>query len=283
MANEMIVKPLELATIEPLLSKMDEALGQARKDTEELAVTPEQAEGMEYADLKRFRTELNRSRKACSDARIAFKNAWQAPMKQVETAFNAELSAMDTALQTFKVELDKRDEAFKADRWEELTNAYYELLENSGLTSLAVNVGVERIIEMKWLNRSNRKYLDELTEKVVGILKDYEAVNKGQWAAGLDEALRCFFETLDLRAVMDNDPKAYEAQLARHDLAVETNHEPEPELEPEQPQEVVEELSKVVETPKTYLVTVELTDQQRDLLIGYLRANDVHGTIKQVG
>ena len=82
---------------------------------------------------------------------------------------------------------------------------------------------------------------------------------------------------------MDNDPKAYEAQLARHDLAVETNHEPEPELEPEQPQEVVEELSKVVETPKTYLVTVDLTDQQRDLLIGYLRANDVHGTIKQVG
>ena len=42
-------------------------------------------------------------------------------------------------------------------------------------------------------------------------------------------------------------------------------------------------MSKVVETPKTYLVTVELTDQQRDLLIGYLRANDIHGTIKQVG
>lgn len=279
MAKELAVKPLELATIEPLLRNMDEALEQARKDTAELAVTPEVAEGMEYADLKRFRTELNRSRKACSDARIAFKNAWQAPMKQVETAFNAELSTMDTALQTFKDELSKRDEAFKADRWQELADAYYDLLEGSGVESLAVNVPIDRIIDPKWLNRSNHGYMDEMTEKVVGILKDYEAVNKGQWAAGLDEALRCFFETLDLRAVMDNDPKAYEAQLARHDLAVETNQAtPEPE-----PVEVVEELPKVVEAPKVYTVTVELTDQQRDLLIDYLRTNSIHGTIKQVG
>ena len=279
MAKELAVKPLELATIEPLLRNMDEALEQARKDTAELAVTPEVAEGMEYADLKRFRTELNRSRKACSDARIAFKNAWQAPMKQVETAFNVELSTMDTALQTFKDELSKRDEAFKADRWQELADAYYDLLASSGVESLAVNVPIERIIDQKWLNRSNHGYMDEMTEKVVGILKDYEAVNKGQWAAGLDEALRCFFETLDLRAVMDNDPKAYEAQLARHDLAVETNQAtPEPE-----PVEVVEELPKVVEAPKVYTVTVELTDQQRDLLIDYLRTNSIHGTIKQVG
>lgn len=279
MTNELVVKPLELSTIEPLLAKMDDALNQARKDTEELAVTAEQAQGMEYADLKRFRTELNRSRKACNEARIAFKNAWQAPMKQVEGAFNAELSGMDAAIETIKGELDARDAEFKEQRYEELANAWQSLLEDNGLESLAANVDFGRILDPKWLNRSNHKYMDELTEKTLAILKDYEAVNKGTWAAGLDEALRCFFETLSLREVMDNDPKAYDLQLARHDLAVATDQpsaQPAPGEEPEQPEPAEEEKAK-------YSIRCELTKAQLDGVVDYLRAIGAHGRIMRVG
>lgn len=245
-----------------LLEDMDESLTLAKDTAEELAVTPEQLRGMELPDIRRFRAEVNAARKECNEARLLAKRTWQAPWQSIERAFSRELTSLDSLSELYGSEVKRRDFEFKANRRACLEERYRLILEDNGLGVIHDALPLERILDPRWLNRSYPlpKADDELFQKVAQVMDEYQSIRGMSWGAGLDEALTCYFRTLDLGRVMRNDKMKAE-ELARAEA-------------------VREGLSD--DGTRRYELTFIADDSQLSELADFMRGAGIEGTFRLV-
>lgn len=251
-----------IAKMGGLLDDMDAALTAAKKTGEELAATPEQLKGMELPDIRRFRAEINRARKECNEARLTAKRTWQAPWQTIEQAFNRELTSLDSLSEIYGSEVKRRDFEFKANRRACLEERYRLILGDNGLGVIHDALPLDRILDPRWLNRSCPlpKADEELFQKVGQVMSEYEAIRGMSWEAGLDEALACYFRTLDLGQVMRND-KLKAEELARAEA-------------------VREGLSD--NGSKRYELTFTADDSQLSDLADFMRRAGIEGTFRRI-
>ena len=261
---------VDSAELDVLLEEMDAALNEANALVAQLQVNgPDELSGLGYRQLKQFEQSLRRAYTRTEDARKTFKREWEKPMKRVEDAFKAETAAIKALLDIYKGERVARDEAEKGARFAHLRDVYADFCIGNGLSALMDNVPFERIIDgEKWLNKSEdmARCEQELIGKVSGILADWRSVQQTPYRFP-EEAARCFFRSLSLAEVEEND-----ARLAREDNARRA-------LEAEVAGNRAD-AAGVTEAPveRTYVIRARMDDGQFAQFLAFFRSMGIHGT-----
>lgn len=279
------LRPIDQAEIASLVEGMEATLVECRKASEELAVSEEAVQDLSDAEVKRFAADCNAAIKAADKARIEFKKAWQEPYKRVETLFNAELDAIKKVHAVYKCEHDRREALGKNMRYEALNEAYCEFLDANGLSTLEGNVPFDKLLDPRWLNKSygEKKAVNELEDKVAKVMSDYRTLC-GMQLHYEEAAQTRFFESLDLAAAIDWDTKEYNKRANLHDMKAEIDQN---QVEYEQPVQVFDmqdapypDVEVSTDEPKSvYVISCEMTDSQKDYLLGVLKLAEIHGNL----
>lgn len=288
-------KILSVSTTEltALMEGMDASLQEANSLVEQMHIESraELAE-VDYRQLKNMVQILSAAYERTEEARKSFKRAWQEPLNRVETAFKNETEAIKSLHELYKAELKSRDDAEREEKRAHLQGVYVDFCEANGFLSLIDNVPFERIIEgEKWLNRSESvtKCEQKLIDKVSGIMSDWRSVQATPYRFP-EEAVRCFFRTLSLREVNENDARLGREEDARKALEDEIRANREA-MEQEYPQPENPVADSATEAPEDvfdvpfeqvlcYVFTLEITQRQAGELMQWLQMKGIHGSFK---
>ena len=276
------IEAVDSAEVQVLLENMDSALREANGIVEQLSFgDPADLAALDYKQLKAFEQTARRAWVSTEDARKSFKREWEKPMKRVEEAFKAETAAIKDLYEAYKAERVARDELWKDARFARLRDVYEDFCVGNGVSALMENVPFERIAEgEKWLNRSEpeTKCEEALIEKVSGILRDWQFVQQTPFAFP-EEAARCFFRTLSLREVAENDGRLAREEEARRALEAEVagNRGAGGETEEPEPPAATDGGGQPPET-STYLIEARMTPEQFSQLLAFFRGAGIHGT-----
>lgn len=259
---------LDTENLQMVLDDMNSALEECRKDVEELSVTKEQLAKMEYEDVDRFATSINKSLETAEDFRKDFKRAYQAPMNAIEKAYKAELEPVRELRDAYFEERNARRKAIVDDRKAELRQAYDEFLEANGTQKLSELLDFEQVIEgikvgysKGW---SSKKAIYELEDKLGSILAGWNSVRNATWHFP-EIAERTYIKTLSLQAVMDGDEKLHRMEEDFKEL-----------------HEEISENEAFVDEPREWVIHVSMTEAQKEWLVGCMRSRGISGTIREV-
>ena len=205
--------------------------------------TDEDLKAMEPKELDTQRSALNKQIKAVRDLRAAIGKAYDEPKKALYKAVDERLALADSLLADCDRVRDMNKQAKLEQRKAGLESYYSEV---AGV--LADYVAFDAIYDPDWV-KSDAKYkaaFDTICDKCKRLADDWAALRKMHDSLyDFNAAERMLFRTFDLRATMDADEQAKQADEERKamkaDLGMEEDYEPPAfeEAEPEQPVEGV--------------------------------------------
>lgn len=260
-------------------------------------ITPETAMELDLKTAKAARADLNAMYKELEDAR---KEVKREHMKQLEE-FEAQVKGLEApikeAADALAEAVKAKEEAEREEKRAALRREYEEFAPFLACGENGPVLDFDDICEKKWLNRSTsfKKAVDEMQEKVSAISKDYESL-KSQ-AGNLPhyaEDVAVFFRTLSLSEALENDARRCEEDARIAELqaqqAAQRDVEERPQVAPDTPPQDAPYVYEpdygdiYDEEPEErfrYELHVEMTETQRDALVGWLKANGIHGTISR--
>ena len=287
----LAVAQVDAEKVTSLILGMDAEIKQCNAIVVELQAGIGALGDMPTEDVKRIATDINGHYRHADESRKRFKREWQEPQKAVEAAFKEAMAPMKELVDAYKAESNKRDSALRQERYE-LLCAFYE----EDAPTLAELVPIERFgivrdkvsVAKSW---SLVKAQETLHAQLVQALSDWAALK----TSGLQlekEAEAEFFRTLSLQAALNLNAMRTEEQTRIDQLNAEMGVAPEPEAEAEpmpQPEPMQQEArqpqqpqpQQEAEEPRSYVITVSLTTAQRTAIVDYMRANGIHGTIRE--
>lgn len=244
---------------------------------------------MQTEDVKRIATDINGHLKHADEARKRFKREWKKPQDKVEAAFRQAMEPMTELVNAYKGEAAKRDQQIRQERYELLCEFY-----EADAPTLAALVPIERFgivrekmsVAKSW---SLIKAQEQLHALLVQALSDWAAL-KTSHLAFEKEAEAEFFRTLSLQAALNLNAMREEEQARIDQLNAEMGVAPEPEPEPEpmpepepqpEPMPQQQELPPC-EKPRSFTITCEMTEWEKQQVIGFLKSIGVSGTIREV-
>lgn len=226
-----------------------------------LDTSDEALETTTTADLKRRRREVNGIIKSVDDGRKAIKREYNRSLDAFEADVKDVLSTARDASERLKAEIDKRDEAAREGRREQLERAYKDMA-----PVLVPVVPFERLCEDKWLTQTGYKHaMPELEAKVSQLASDWDSLQSMMGSLPCyDVAESELFLSLDLgRAIQSaRDEQARRDAIAQAKAEREANlaaarAEAEKPAEPEEPEEPEE-----TETAETSESVKDLAERQ---------------------
>lgn len=247
-------------------------------------------------DVKRLSQDLSRHYRDADEARKRFKREWQEPQKAVEAAFKEALAPMKELVDEYKGELDARNAATRQERYEDLCAVYEQSapeiadiipIESFGVVREKVSVAKD------WETSGKRKAVAGLMGGVERFYADLDAVR----SSGLEfqqEAENELFKTLSLQAALSKNAELAERRRqverfnAEMGIAPEPEPEPDPMPEPEpqpepmqqpEPEQAAAQPSELV---GRYCIVCDMTPAQKHGLLGYMRAEGIHGHINTI-
>ena len=261
-------------------------------------ITPETAMELDLKNAKAARADLNAMYRELEDARKAVKREHMAQLEAFEAQVKGLEAPIKEAADAIGEAVKAKEEAERAEKKAALRKQYEEFAPFLACGDAGPVLDFDDICEKSWLNRSTsfKKAVDEMQEKVSAISKDYESL-KSQ-AGNLPhyaEDVAVFFRTLSLSEALENDARRCEedARIAGlQEQQAEVEERPQPAPEPETPPQDAPYVYEpdygdiYDEEPEErfrYVLHVQMTETQRDALVGWLRANGVHGTISREG
>lgn len=199
--------------------------------------------------------------------------------------------AMAVVFDLKKAYEDRRRECqqeIKDQRFADLEREY-----NEYAPALANVVPLDKIIERSKVGYAasykHAKMAAEMCEKVDQVARDWQAL-QNLHLEYQDEAEAEFFRTLSMQsAIAFNDQRIAEqerieqlkADVEANRLAAESSYEQEnqaPEIV-DKVQSYIDEVVAASQMARTYVITVVLTEQQRSLMVDYMKDNGIHGRI----
>lgn len=233
---------------------------------------------METAELKNCRADVNRIIKDVEDARKAIKKQVNEPYSAFEQKVKELLAPAQEYADRLGGAVTVRDKEAKRLKREGLERSYLDFLSDNNLGELAGLIPYERIADERWLNKSFNavKACDELQARVAKVVHDWGVLQ----AAGMpfrEETEGEYFRTLDLGQALDYQQslveqakrrEAFEAQVKENRAASES--EPKPTPKPS------------AQAINRYALTIECTEGQLQALLGYLKAQGIHGKLGKV-
>lgn len=258
----------------------------------------ENADEMIAAASNLSMAEADKNVKALKGITDQYEAARKSLKKLITDPYNAiEIKGKEAMAVVFdlkKAYEDRRRECqqeIKDQRFADLENDY-----NDYAPALANVVPLDKIIERSKVgyaaNYKHAKMAEEMYERVDQVARDWQSLQ----SLGLeyqDEAEAEFFRTLSMQsAIALNDQRKTEqerieqlkADVEANRAAAETPYE-----QAEQTPEIVEKAQSYIDQvaaaqdSKTYLITVDLTELQRDQIIDYMSSQGIHGRIMLAG
>ena len=293
MANEIELKDSALApaiTVKPAVIGVDMDAAEAKVMKlvgDYMDVTPEVAVSMvarDYKDAKARRADLNKISRELNEARKAVKKASEEPIK----AFEAQVKELDAII---KAPAELIDAAIKEHEAREQHERFLRLEEAYGdlAPALAMVVPFERIAQgEKWMNRSvsEKKAEEQMCAKTRDLASQYDTL-KASALNYRDEACEQFFRTLSLQdalkydsqlkeerdriAAMEAEREAYRAEqeaAAAEQAAGQVPDAASPQAPQQKPR---------FDEVRVYALSLEMTYQQANYVLGLMRAQGVHG------
>lgn len=231
-------------------------------------------EGYELKDLKRMRTELNKSYKALDDARKSLKRNYDKPMAEVKNRCDEISKNANHALDILKVAIDRITAEREAFKWQQLEEEY----ENIAPQFVRENVALDRIVNPKWRNQSLNvvKLQEELDDAVADILRSYETIMNAE-ITYKSEALDAFFDTLNINEAFAAESRAKERE-ARIKETQRLSEEAKAEAESYRVGSVSPEPVEVPQPRYSYTLKFAANDEEFAALIEALKALGINGT-----
>lgn len=231
-------------------------------------------EGYELKDLKRMRTELNKSYKALDDARKSLKRNYDKPMAAVKNRCDEISKNANHALDILKVAIDRITAECEAFKWQQLEEEY----ENIAPQFVRENVALDRIVNPKWRNQSLNvvKLQEELDDAVADILRSYETIMNAE-ITYKSEALDAFFDTLNINEAFAAESRAKERE-ARIKETQRLSEEAKAEAESYRVGSVSPEPVEVPQPRYNYTLKFTANDEEFAALIEALKALGINGT-----
>ena len=264
------------------VKEIDAAITKANEAAVDCQVKPDVLKKMDSQEIKRIREGLSADIKAAEEVRRKFGKLFTEPKKAVDQAFKKAISEVQGLYDLYKAEEDSRAEAEREGRRNDLEQVFRDFVPE-GIGEL---IGFDRVLEKQWLNKSfgPKKAENALTDKVAGILSDWESFKKIKPKLLFpDECEREFWRTLCISDATDMDERLAEEQMRIDAMNAEVA-----EAQAYQRQEVsqiVQEAERQVsnipapefDPVQVYLFALEMTKSQRESLVGYLKSQGVHG------
>lgn len=182
-----------------------------------MGLTESDVAGMDYADAKARRADLNRILKDVEAVRKAIKRQYNEPLAEFESRIR-EIELQITQPRDLIDGLVKRaDEGDKRKRYDDLQRHFYEFLADNGLDVLADSISFDSLLDMKWLNRTTNevKAKQLLEARLAAIMADWQTLQVMK-LHDRKHAEATFLQTLDLRAAVnaDSERRADDERLA---------------------------------------------------------------------
>ena len=245
-------------------------------------ITPEIVATMDLKEAKACRADLRAISKRLNDDRKAIKKVYEAPLKEFEAAVKELDALIAEPCKVIDDAIKQREEAERQERYMALAQVFADFVPES----VAENIGFDRVLEPQWLNKSfgAKKAENALTDKVAAVLAEWESFKRTKSKLNYpEECEREFWRTLSFSAASDKDEQLAQEQ-ARIDAMNAEIAEVQAYQRQEVPQIVQEAEQQVANVPapefeqvEVYFFALELTPRQRHELIGYLKAQGVHG------
>lgn len=290
------------------LTAADEWLAEAREEVGALlgkyGTHPIETQA-DYRDIKQSRTLLRKDIASIDQRRMDMTRAVEDAVARFRTGAADALEPLRKVEREYKRQLDEWDEGVVARRRAEMAATYAELAPSLADGLCPFDLVWERMAKArKWLNRSTgeQRCMDDLAKVVEGMARDEQTIQALDMDPQERDACRAeYFRTLDLAAAVGRvrDERERRARLAELDaqraeqeasmraaraaqqtLAPEAAPAPTaaasaPQTAPQPPTGAA-----AAEPPATrrYVFEFECTDAQLHALMGFLRANGIHGT-----
>lgn len=270
---------LQPAVIVADFDKMKAVLEKKLEDYD--GMTAESLYGCEEKELKPLRTELNSWINEIEDARKSVKRQYNGPLEE----FEARCKELVKMIEGPKGQIDsviKRKEAEgRSYRLSLLEDAYAEFCECNGCSALVQNIPLERIIENQWLNKSfgEAKAKNCLEDRVAAILSDWNAVKSMVWYFPKDAEI-CFFETLSIRKVSENDQKLNEQHRKLEELKQEVG-DVQQERRVDQAAQDTRSAEVINAKSDVFVLALQMNEVQKNRLIGLLKQAGLSGKIRR--
>lgn len=260
------------------------AIAEAVRAAGELAADDDVIAAMGHDEAREHERSLSAAITAAEDARKAFNGDYDTPKKRVGTAYQEAMEAVKALHGRYKARRVEAEEEVKAGHYKALEDAYLDFMEGNGLAELAAAVPLERFCEDRWWNSaakgfSERNAENAMLKRATEIVADWNSVKSAPYRYP-EQAQATFFRTLSLRDVNEQDARMWEEaqRVAAVNAEVEASRSYcEPERCEQAPAVVAPDGEVPAEQPETWVLCVDLTPSQYDALIGWFRANGVHG------
>ena len=171
-----------------------------------MGLTEADVAGMDYADAKARRADLNRILKDVEAVRKAVKRQYNEPLAEFESRIREIELQITQPRDLIDGLVKKADEGDKRRRYDDLQRHFYEFLADNGLDVLANSISFDSLLDMKWLNRTTNevKAKQLLEAKLAAIMADWQTL-QGMELHDRKHAEATFLQTLDLRAAVNAD------------------------------------------------------------------------------
>lgn len=293
---EQIVKVARATGGAPVIANYEE-LERRRDEIMRIyeGITPETAMDLDLKTAKSSRADLNAMYGELEEARKSVKREHMKQLEEFESQVKRLEEPIKAAADALGDAVKAKEQAEREEKKAALRGEYEEFAPFFACGDNGPVLDFDDICEKRWLNRSTsfKKAVEEMHDKVSAIAKDYESL-KAQ-ADNLPyyaEDVAVFFRTQSLSAALENDAaRKAEDERLRQLQEQQAEERPEPSPEPETPPQdapyVYEpdcgDFHDEPEEERTYVLRVQMTETQRDALVGWLRARGVHGTISREG
>lgn len=257
----------------------------------------------DYAQAKRDRTSLRAMGTTIDNERKRIKTLYTAPLKAFEDSVKDVTAPINQLDVKMKEAIDTYDEQVKQAKSAIIRAHYEEFAPDIALPlegQSAALVPYERVENPQWLNRSvTDKAACDALEEVVRDIAGHEATLNSLGLAHESEARAEFFQTLSVEAAIERDRQLTEQEEREAALRAERDR-CEAEDAAERPAEATVEAPEAVgapedvppesgpERPPEPTMTVRLriegiTQMKLTRLMGWMRANDIHGRMVHEG
>lgn len=295
---EVVESDLELSeqqfAIDPenlnhLIKNVCLAANKALRSVEQLEVTDEALSQLEGSVAKNFATSLNADIKEVSEARKALKKACTQPVTDMEAKLKALMQPVTDLQARYKARQDEVEEQEKAAKMAALKAHYKDYAPFLALPLEGCSnplVSFERIANPKWRNKTSQiKKCEEELEGIVDEIAEKQKIVEGMQFAYPQDAMAAFWAELDIEAAIKRDKEL----LQREEQAIALQQAQKAQQQAkrqefDQTAVTIEELQgkPKSEHPKTYTITVTITETQKTVLIRTLQQLGIHGSMKEV-
>lgn len=278
---------IDFESIQEDILEMNSIIEKVQDTITEDMYSDEYIRALDYKGVDENAKTLNALVKDYDRARISLKKKLTEPYKIIEEKGAELIEPLITLRDIYSERRKDLKQQMADEKRAELEQEYLEFA-----PALADVVPFEALLNPQWLNKSFKyeKAVDELTEKVSKVASEWESLKKLNLEY-FTEAQAEFFRTLSLQAAIEyNDMRVAEQErIAQLEQEVHANREAmeaTPYEEAASVPEIVAEAESYVQQlaaepmRKRYLIEVDLSENEKHGLIGYMKAAGIHGEIK---